>query len=263
MTSQNRDFPLNHFPVFVLLSITLLLPACAIQNILNDKPVERPSVQAIDVKPTGNNNELEGWWHVSFLLTWPDGADINWYLDDFIADKIIQPVFEPMMDKVRLWRFHRRAARDETGHRFSFIFYSKADTADDLITAIMSDPDLKVIDDAGLLRHVEFSDTQSNTQPNIEDTSDKAWSSAVQKTWPYYIEGVSKMWLGLIDEFVKNEGGAKSHENAQDELNLYRKIESKIISVWRTEGNHAYLHHLNALFAYKETIIIERKLKQF
>jgi hypothetical protein len=44
---------------------------------------------------------------------------------------------------------------------------------------------------------------------------------------------------------------------------FYQKIDQKLVTTWETEGGHALLHHLNALFGYGEVAIYERRMMHF
>ena len=82
------------------------------------------------VAPPPEIAAAEGWWYARFQLRWPQEEPVSWHWDLLIANEIIAPVMESSRANIRLWRFHRRAARDEAGHQFSFIFYASAQTAD-------------------------------------------------------------------------------------------------------------------------------------
>ena len=75
----------------------------------------------------------------------------------------------------------------------------------------------------------------------------------VQKTWPSFIMGASEMWLGLVDELSEQIPGSV------DDDQHYRDVQTELSSFWREQGQHPFLHHLNALFGYEEMIIINRK----
>ena len=65
--------------------------------------------------------------------------------------------------------------------------------------------------------------------------------------------GVSALWLGLIDDFLE-----VAVEEVDDPLVLleeYRQVDARIAEIWRQEGQHALLHHLNAIFGYKPLTI--------
>ena len=117
--------------------------------------------------------------------------------------------------------------------------------------------------DHGLLIRDGYDDTDSISRPNIEDTSDRSWSSSIQKSWPYYIQGVSEMWLGLIEEVASETSGAKAPSNLKEELTLYEQVNASIEHIWQEEGQHAFLHHLNAIFGYEPIAIREKRLMNF
>lgn len=77
-----------------------------------------------------------GWWKAGFQMRWPEDTEPRWYMDLFIAHAIISPVLDQYEKDIVLWRFHRRAARDQGGHQFSFIFYCTGETAQMIYNAI-------------------------------------------------------------------------------------------------------------------------------
>lgn len=206
----------------------------------------------------------KGWWYAGFRIDWPQDADPNWYVDTMIAHRVILPVLNQYKEKIDLWRFHRRAARDQAGHNFSFIFYSSPKTADRIYQAIKSNPDLVRMEASGLIVRVSCDDTGRIEKPNIEDTSDKHWSEPVQKSWPRFIMGVSEMWLDLIcryyDELDLKE---KTPLSLEDLKEYYRQINNLVERAWEMEGGHALLHHLNAIFGYEPVIIKKTYPMQF
>jgi hypothetical protein len=106
---------------------------------------------------------------------------------------------------------------------------------------------------ANIVRKVVMDDPRHPQFPNIGDTSDRLWSPEVQKNWPLYIMGVSSLWLGLIAEYIQDS--SKSSNNIRELLEEYREVDAKITDNWRNEGQHALLHHLNAVFGYKPMLI--------
>ena len=82
-------------------------------------PVKTPAAGSQITKIDG---QAINWWYVRFRLVWPDEEEPDWSLDALIAHQIVAPVLEQYDDQIQLWRFHRRAARDSSGHQFSFIF---------------------------------------------------------------------------------------------------------------------------------------------
>jgi hypothetical protein len=233
---------------FLLIVPVLLLSACAVSK-QHEMQIAAPAV-------VGDAKNI-GWRKVSFEMAWPENQEPSWYMDVLLAHRVIAPVLERYRRGIEFWRFHRRAKRDSAGHRFSFIFYGSAATATQIFAAIKAQPSLqKLLSEERLVR-AEYDNPQSNDQPGIENASDAGWPLMVQKTWPSFIMGASEMWLGLIREIAAE---LQSDAKPDDDM-LYRNVQTELSSLWREQGQHPYLHHLNALFGYQEMIVIDRNGK--
>ncbi len=84
----------------------------------------------------------------------------------------------------------------------------------------------------------------------------------MQDNWPYYIMGVSRMWLGMIDQ-VAREIGFEDVPTVENLLAYYEKVNERVTQVWQSESYHALLHHLNAIFGYEAMIFHEKSWKSF
>jgi hypothetical protein len=184
-------------------------------------------------------------------------------MDLFISLEIVSPVLDQYGEDIILWRFHRRAARDETGHRFSFIFYCTRDTAQQVYDSIQSNDELKKMKTAGMIIQDIYDDTGRTTQPDIEDTSDPGWSPSTRKSWPYFIMGVSRMWLEMIKDIAGKNSDRENLSSAEEFRAFYEQVNESVLDIWREEGSHAMLHHLNALFGYEPVAVYERRFMTF
>ena len=70
------------------------------------------------------------------------------------------------------------------------------------------------------------------------------------------------MWLKLIEE-VGAEDPQPEYSDMAAVIDYYRTVNDRVNTLWREEGQHAYLHHLNALFGYQPLVIRETNLKRF
>ncbi len=199
------------------------------------------------------------WWRCQFRIVWPENSRIDWGMDLLLAHAVISPVLRDHDRDISSWRFHRRAARDNAGHQFSFIFYSKPETAASIFRDIQKSEILKRAEQAGLVEKVITGDPRNPQFPNIEDTSDPSWSLELQKNWPSFIMGVSSLWLGLISESMQEQPEEIADINLL--LEKYREADTQVSFTWRNEGQHALLHHLNAVFGYTPLSI--RKMLTF
>jgi hypothetical protein len=204
-----------------------------------------------------------GWWHARFQMNWPEKPKPSMYLDAMLAHKIVLPVLNKNRKNIYLWRFHRRAARDNAGHQFSFIFYASPPSARKIYRFIAADPFLHQLKQAGIIVRYTFDDTGTVVRPGIENTSDPSWSVQIQKSWPYFIMGTSQTWLDLIVQHAENKAGENPPLSIQEIQLFYQQIHKSITASWQEEGRHAFLHHLNAIFGYEPVIVYERRLMKF
>jgi hypothetical protein len=234
-----------------LLLLAFLGGCSANRMVVQDAPVE-------DVSPVRPGLETSYWWKCEFKIVWPEETDADWGMDLLLAHAVISPVLTNHSQELFYWRFHRRAARDNFGHRFSFLFYSTPETAASVFTEVRQSPVLHAAISQHHVQKVSLGDPGNPQRPDIEDTSDKSWSPKLQRSWPLYIMGVSALWLGLIDEHMAETG---SYTDFDTLLARYREVDEQITDTWRTEGQHAFLHHLNAMFGYDPLYL--RKMLSF
>lgn len=236
--------------ILVLATIALLLSGCAT---LQPTPARE--------SPHGVSDEQSFWWYARFALAWSGDGTPDWHLDPLIAHRIVEPVLEAHRPDIGLWRFHRRAAHDAAGHQFSFIFHADADTARDVYAELADNPILQALQNAERVR-LKTDDLTAPTRPDVAATSDPNWSPALAQAWPYYIMGVSEMWLSLVRQYAADRplaGGA----DLQALAGTYKHVSARLDETWSVEGQHALLHHLNAVFGYQPLTITERRRVRF
>jgi len=211
--------------------------------------------------------QLSYWWFVRVKMAWPEEQEPAWYMDAMLARQVFRPELLKHALDIEMWRFHRRAVRDAAGHRFSFIFYAKKPVAQAILSDLAANSLLQNLIAAGKVEALDLYDANKKPDSAIEATSDRNWSPAMQRAWPYYATGVSQLWLSLIDQFVAS--APHSGENPPNEKNIdelvdyYRHINDQLVATWQNEGGHALLHHLNALFGYSEVFVYERRQTRF
>jgi hypothetical protein len=188
---------------------------------------------------------------VRFRMAWPENTEPSWHVDLLLANLVISPVLEEHRSDIALWRFHRRAARDQTGHQFSFIFYASPETALAVFHEVDSTALLKEMEKNGFIVEARYDDTDKVKRPNLGETSDGRWSPELKTAWPYFIMGVSETWLRLVADMASQESGEYDPSSLDDTLLLYHKVNERLNALWENEGQHAFLHHLNAVFGYE------------
>ena len=243
-----------------LISALLIFAMMVIAGCATTGPAKSPVTIAPPPQEIALSN---GWWFAKFRLHWPAEEKANWHLDLLIAHEIVAPALAQYQDEIRLWRFHRRAFRDSAGHQFSFIFYASAETAYQVFKLLRSNPLLREMISAEMIIKYRYDNTNKITKPRIEDTSDESWPPSIQKTWPYFIMGASRMWLNLISETIAGMPDSDSPMSLQENENRYKEANTAISELWQREGQHAFLHHLSALFGYREIIFYDRRILRF
>lgn len=196
------------------------------------------------------------WWYVRFRLARAAEDDVSSYLDTLIADQILASVIAQYGEGIALWRFHRRWAHDNTGHQFSFIFFAPVPVAEALSEKIARDPLLEKLTSDGHLVEFRIDAADPDQAGDPAATSDRSWPVEIQREWPNFIMGASRMWLGLV------QAEAAKHID----LDLYRRyqaVEVALEELWLNEANHAFFHHLSALFGYRPVRVIRRDIMTF
>jgi len=243
----------------VLLFFLMFAGGCA--SVMHESPAKDDATldSVTDIAISTDSANDMGWWQVGFHRSIAADDEPLWHLDALIAYEVVKPILE--QQQFRLWRFHRRAAPDASGHQFSFIFYAPRSTGEQIYQAIKTHHLVRELQQENLVERLSFFNINGDARSNIEDTSDKNWPVELQKAWPAFIMGVSQTWLNLVNEFARQVPAENSGLAAQFER--FEQINSRINSVWEMEGGHAFLHHLNALFGYQELYIIERRRTRF
>jgi hypothetical protein len=203
-----------------------------------------------------------GWWYACSQFNWSSDSEPDWGLDLFVADRVVRPLIAAHRDQLPLWRVHRRAAPDGAGHRFCLIFYATPQVAEQINQEWNTNPQLQRLQEGGQLRAIQLDDPTRNSRPALADASDPAWPAVIGNAWPYYIMGASQMWLELITQMRSERGSPDTTELAQ-QLEQYRQLQGQISQLWNDSGQHAFLHHLNALFGYQPVLIREQRSYRF
>ena len=231
-----------------ILMVVIFLSACAPRQL--HFPPAMSTIFPQDVLKSGVE---ASWWACRFKISWPPGAEVDWAVDLLLAHAVVGPVLGEHTKKLSWWRFHRRAARDKIGHQFSFLFYSDSKVSAAVMENIMQSDVLQQALADKIVEKIAFDDPNKPRHSQIEAMSDPHWTPELQRNWPSYIMGVSSLWLGLIDDVMDN---LPSHDdNSPKLLEQYRHAEVAVTTMWYKEGQHAFLHHLSAIFGYKPLMI--------
>ena len=227
--------------LFILSS--LLLGGCS-------TPTKKSSQETVhNISPGFQELDEQYWYRYSFNIGWPEGAEINWPMDLLLAHAVVAPVLDNHIDDISYWRFHRRAARDQRGHSFTFMSYCTQNTAELILEKFAQSTLLEKLVEQELVTELLVDNPADTELANIEATSDRNWSITLQRNWPSFIMGVSALWLGLIDDAM--EDTSEEYDDIDQLLQRYSDANETITAIWMSEGQNALLHHLSALFGYQ------------
>ena len=239
--------------ILLLLTFALLSTGCSKSILYKEK-----AAPGITTPPAVVGGQGGCWWSARFRIAWPPESSPRWSMGLLLADMVVEPALLRFHDNIKFWRFHRRAMRDNTGHQFSFLFYSDSSVASGIFKAIGDNQVLEELLARALIDEVKVDDTSHPVRYKIEATSDSHWSLTLQKAWPAFIMGASAMWLGLINQYV--EEGESRDLDIDSLLERYDEVNKSVGNIWTKEGQHAFFHHLSAVFGY-EPLIIKRKVR--
>ncbi len=202
------------------------------------------------------------WWDVGISIARAEDAQTLWHVDTLLADQLFRPIIKELGPRLKVWRFHRRARRDERGHLFRFFFYSDIATAELVNERVEAATLLSWLRDQKVVKRVSPVDTATPTRPGLGDRSDRGWPPEIKASWPYFAMGVSQSWLALIEQARAANPAAEPH-SAENLLADYKNTNDQVTALWREQAQHAYLHHLSALFGYQPVLIRNNVLTRF
>ena len=187
------------------------------------------------------------------------GAEPQWEIDSVLAGEVFAPVLAKVGSALPLWRFHRRAALDATGHQFSFIFFAPPEVSNQIAEALGSMQILSQLQSQGIIEQWVIDSVGAERSATIEGSSDSAWPIALQRSWPHYILGVSNAWLDLTRQVLVRPPASEA-DNVQSTIAAYRNAALEVARIWKVSGQHAFFHHLSAMMGY-EPVIIKREIQ--
>lgn len=210
-----------------------------------------------------NSERKKGWWFAKFKMRWPEDGNPLKYVDLLIAYELVRPILEEQEHDIELWRVHRRFVNDDTGHQFSFIFYTLPTTAASIFNDFRRKSIISGLRRNNILKSVRYDRTDKIRKPNIEDTCDLNWTDMIQKWWPQYAMGVSRLWLGLVSDVTDASKKGHGYYKIKEKIELFKNVEYDINILWQNQCSHPLLHHLNAIFGYIPIGYIPRQQQHY
>jgi hypothetical protein len=236
--------------------LVLLLLGCATTQDLAESEAPPPEPSTRSAERVTNQADDARWYYLRFQFHRDAEGEAMSFLDLLVANEIVAPVLERERDGIRLWRFHRRWPDDATGHQFSFIVLTDPARLAVIDDAIRRQPALDMLRADGHLRRYRVDAVKGDAPGALAATSDRSWPPLLQREWPHFIQGASRMWLGLVGAEVARTEGVDRYER-------YAAAAEAVDDLWFEEANHALFHHLSALFGYQPVLVIRRDIMTF
>jgi len=235
----------------------LALAACTTTIHINPYPALEPEISRLEM-----DLQRLSWWQLRFKLNWPadESPDFSGHL--LLAEQVLLPIILEHEDQLRLWRFHRRAGRDPVGHQFSLIFFTGQETAERIGREVNENALTIWLQEESMLERTSLDPRGHDELGRLEGTSDRGWPEPVQRSWPWFIMGASQSWLMQVQQISRDKGLAESMEY-QELLQHYREVAVSMNAQWRDFGEHAYFHHLSALYGYQPVKVHSTELRRF
>ena len=201
------------------------------------------------------------WYFYRFRLKYNFGKAPKWWLDLFIIDRIFRIIIKDkgINYQVKLWRFHRRSGEDNTGHQTTLACYTTGRDSVTIDNIIRSTPSFKLLSDGNLLREYFIEEGGEY----IDGSGDGHWPIEIRQSWPYFIQGASESILEMLRLIIDGIWHMEDFDNILDIEEFYQKVNERLVHIWYSQGGHAYLHHLNALFGYEMTRVRQSILTSF
>lgn len=211
--------------------------------------VQQLPLNTVDVKD-------KSWWALRTRMHWPNQQEPDWALDALVANEVYQPILTEFSTQLPLWRFHRRAGRDNTGHEFALIFLGSAETAKQIAAQADSNPIASMLRERGIIEDISSGPFSTPPSGELSATSDPHWPKSLQAAWPMFIMGASSTWLALVRAEMGSETIDKT--SVLKLLTTYRIANAKVSEIWQEHAEHALFHHLSAAFGYVPVNITKR-----
>ncbi len=187
------------------------------------------------------------WADVSFLAKDQD------YLTTGIDVLLAGLVFRSYTAFSDLWRFHRRFAKDQTGHRFTFYMHTFEDMIQALYEEIQKDPLVEFLTKNGYGKiKTDYLSENYHRAWDTGSLSDPSWHPVVRNNWPWLATGFSRMWLEMIlvcmDRLRIEIPKKLNRTNVENLIQACSMINGMIVGIYQTQGQHFVTHHTDVLF---------------
>jgi hypothetical protein len=201
---------------------------------------------------------MNKWYSFNFRICRPPDQEPRWWIDILILDCIVRAVVSDETLSIGLWRVHRRAALDESGHEFTFDCFITEATANAVDDYVQRDAALSfLVTQQLLVKPNGYS--MKERGGSLNSISRETWPAELQEAWPFYIHGVCRALLWMIEAIRRATPDCPDVRQPGVDADVvkrsYQGFGQRLGNEWRDYGHDAFLHHLNAVFAYQPLLV--------
>ena len=189
------------------------------------------------------------WHQVRTYFSWPAGEEINFIDPMIVAHRVFKPVLAQSAREIYLWRFHQRALRDAGGKQITFFIFTTPKHFSAIENEVRENTILQQMMADGVIQRLESGVVQVSNPHMLAGISDEKWPEQLQDAWPLYANGASAAWLALVDSFAAERCADDAPYSALK--GCFQKVAADVDVNWRMHGQHAFFHHLSAIFGYR------------
>ena len=193
------------------------------------------------------------WHQVRFFLDWPADREPAVPVVLLLAQRIVGPAIATHGSSIYLWRLHQRAVRDGGGHQLTFFAFMPPLAFASMETGVKDSLLLRELLSNGIVTSVNARIADGEHTDELGGISDQKWPSQIQSAWPFFANGASATWLAMVDTFATQR--CPEAMSYTELLPCFERVSADLDVLWRMHGQHAFLHHLNAIFSYRPLYI--------
>jgi len=208
---------------------------------------------------------MKRWFHIGITINEDKSSSrLSYYsrcglyiTDSTIHYLLAAEIFRGLIKKYKidLWRFSRYKYSGEA-IVFKFKSYISLEDFRKIKREIKENKLIKGLLELDIINPiVDIPESREGIQSNekIGSDHDIDWKYTVKESWPYFINGVCKMWLNMII-IEKEKYIREKYINDLDLFTLfdiYNEVRKEINTLWIDSGRNFAYHHTCAIFGFE------------
>lgn len=173
------------------------------------------------------------------------------HIDFSIIRYVVYDIINKYNKDILHWRFHRRFNEDKAGHIFKLFVFTDKSIGQQVKTDIDTNLLSKLLLTHRILKSIDWKEENKSDGLNdkVEGILDaQKWTIEIKKSWIHFAEGVSKLMMDWI--LLYDAPKIDSNTNFTEIDKRYKTIQDDFEGKILKDGQHAFIHHLDAFFGY-------------